>query len=203
MRDNLDYWIDRHKKHFNRLVSVGDIQRSEEENIRLYAEKKRKLFDILRKLNINDLRGRSVLDAGCGIGLMSELFWIMGAEVAGVDGSEEAICQAAWRVPSGRFTSISLSEIRYEQNFDIVFCIDVLYHIISDEAWKQALSSLCNCLYSGGLLIIIEQLKAEQETPASHVHFRTLPMYLSIMRNLNMSVIDIDEPKERILIFRK
>jgi 2-polyprenyl-3-methyl-5-hydroxy-6-metoxy-1,4-benzoquinol methylase len=124
-----------------------------------------------------------VLDAGCGIGLCQSFFGLWELKWLAWDSSEEAICQAAWRVPSGRFTSISLSEIIYEQNFDIVFCIDVLYHIISDEAWKQALSSLCNCLYSGGLLIIIEQLKAEQETPASHVHFRTLPMYLFYNEN--------------------
>lgn len=175
--DNIQYWIERHSRHSNKLVSVGDIRRSEQENLSLYWAKKRSAVEILKSLGMLDLSGKAVLDAGCGIGLISELFSVLGAKVWGVDGSPEAIENAKFRAPDGTFSVGSIVDFSLQRSFDLVYCADVLYHIVDDNNWQRAVSNLLEHVAPGGHLVIVEQLKAVEERPASHVHFRTRAMY--------------------------
>ncbi|MGB1560687.1 MAG: class I SAM-dependent methyltransferase [Sinimarinibacterium flocculans] len=176
-KDNIQYWIDRHGKHHNKLVAVGDIRRTEQENLSLYWAKKRGAAAMLRSLGLLDLSGRTVLDAGCGIGLMSELFSVLGAKVWGVDGSPVAIENARFRAPDGVFSTGSLVDFSLQQRFDLVYCADVLYHVVDDDNWRTAVMNLLGHVAPGGHLIIVEQLKATEERPGAHVRFRTRAMY--------------------------
>ncbi|MEM9438554.1 MAG: methyltransferase domain-containing protein, partial [Pseudomonadota bacterium] len=49
---------------------------------------------------LGDLRGKRVLDAGCGTGAAAEVLAIMGAEVVGVDISPSLVAIAEERLPS-------------------------------------------------------------------------------------------------------
>ena len=176
-RDNEAYWIARHEEHRHRLAAVGDIARSEEENVALYARKKRRIADVLRELGGLDLQGKAVLDAGCGIGEIAELLHVLGAEVSGLDASPVALEEARRRVPEGDFREGSLVEFDFGREFDVVFAIDVLYHVVDDANWRTAVRRLLRHVGRGGLLIVLDQHKAEPEEPASHVRFRTQAMY--------------------------
>jgi 2-polyprenyl-3-methyl-5-hydroxy-6-metoxy-1,4-benzoquinol methylase len=186
MKDNAQYWINRHDRLSDRLASVGDITKSEEENISLYAHKKREVVDILRSLDSTDLRGTTVLDAGCGTGVIGELLWSMGAEVFGIDVSAEALRQAALRVPFGIFLQSPLTTFDFQRQYDIVFCADVLYHLIDNEAWTRTIKRLVEHVARGGYLVILEQLKQNEEMAAAHVHFRTLSMYRGVLRDMGL-----------------
>jgi len=43
LTDTIQSWIDRHERLSNKLASVGDIRRTEDENTTLYAWKKREV----------------------------------------------------------------------------------------------------------------------------------------------------------------
>jgi 2-polyprenyl-3-methyl-5-hydroxy-6-metoxy-1,4-benzoquinol methylase len=175
--DNLQYWIERHGKHQNKLVAVGDIRRSEQDNLSLYWAKKRGAVAMLRTLGLLDLSGKTVLDAGCGIGLMSELFSVLGAKVWGIDGSPVAIENAKYRAPDGAFSTGSIVDFSLQRRFDLVYCADVLYHVVDNDNWRAAVTNLFAHVAPGGHLVIVEQLKAAEESPGSHVRFRTRAMY--------------------------
>lgn len=200
--DNSQYWIDRHQKHLGRLVSVGDIRRSEDENLSLYAMKKRTVLVVLKLLGLGDLVGRSVLDVGCGIGLISELFYVLGGRVTGIDASNEAIESARYRCPSGRFQVSSVVDFSLPERFELVFCADVLYHVIDDANWNLTLKNLVGHLALGGWLVLIDQLREEPYSPAPHVRFRSYDMYRQATAGLN--VIEVEVPgHEKILVYRK
>ncbi len=175
--DNEAYWIARHEDYRHKLAAVGDISSSEGRNLELYAQKKRRVADLLKTMSSLDLAGKTVLDAGCGVGMISELFYILGARVSGVDASPVAAEEAELRCPGGDFQAGSLLDFSFSQSFDMVFCLDVLYHVIDDQNWKQVLSQLTGHARPGGRIVIIDQHKAEPFSPADHVRFRTQGMY--------------------------
>ncbi len=202
MEDNIQYWIDRHKRLANKLASVGDVGKSEDENTTLYAWKKRGVFEVLRTLGLTDLRDLSLLDAGCGNGMVSEFFWALGADVSGVDVSEDALREAALRVPLGTFLRSPLTTFELQREYDIVFCADVLYHLIDNTAWKQVLERLVRHTSPGGYLFVIEHLKPRDDSPASHVHHRTLPVYHHALREMGLIEQPVEKP-QMSLVWRR
>ncbi len=192
-QDNEAYWVARHEQHRHKLAAVGDIQSSEERNLELYAQKKRRVADLLKGTGALDLTGVSVLDAGCGIGMLAELFYVLGADVAGVDASPVAVEEAGLRCPGGRFEAASLLEFDLGSAFDLVFCLDVLYHVVDDGNWRTALGRLAHHAKPGGRIYIIDQLKPEPISPAEHVRFRTREMYHEAFASLGARAVSLPD----------
>lgn len=203
--DNEAYWVDRHKKLKGSLASVGRLGASEQENRQNYSRKKRLVADLLRVLDCLDLKGKNVLDAGCGIGLISELFYSLGASVSGVDTSNVAIEEATDRSApdggSGMMIVSSLVDFNFPRQFDITFCLDVLYHVVDDNNWSAALANLSKHTRTGGLLVVLDQLKPAVQRPAPHVCFRTASLYRNALTTLQMQ--QVDTGLDQFIVFRK
>jgi 2-polyprenyl-6-hydroxyphenyl methylase/3-demethylubiquinone-9 3-methyltransferase len=94
-----------------------------------------------------------VLDIGCGGGILSEEFALMGCDVSGVDISLASIRTAAEHASSGHLDihyyvgSAQALPIRSE-SFDVVVCCDVLEHL---RELETALSEASRALKTGGL----------------------------------------------------
>jgi 2-polyprenyl-3-methyl-5-hydroxy-6-metoxy-1,4-benzoquinol methylase len=201
-RDNEEYWVQRHEKLRSRLAAVGDISSSEERNLELYALKKRRVAALLSDLGMLELTGMSVLDAGCGTGMLAELFFVLGADrIAGVDASPLAVEQASHRCPGGRFEVASLLDFDVDEQFDISCCIDVLYHVVDDENWLRALGRLAAHVKPGGVLILLDQHKPEPTSPASHVQFRTKAMYETALAELALRPLTASD-QDVFMVFR-
>jgi 2-polyprenyl-3-methyl-5-hydroxy-6-metoxy-1,4-benzoquinol methylase len=183
--DNEGYWIERHKSLQGQLASVGNIGSTQADNMQRYARKKRRIVSLMRALGRDNLEGAHVLDAGCGIGMISEILYALGANVSGVDASEAAIEEAANRCPGGgKFVVGSLVNFSFARKFDAIFCLDVLYHVLDDENWQAVLNNFKKHLAPGGLLVLIDQVKEEPSRPAEHVRFRTEAMYNAALPGL-------------------
>ena len=201
--DNARYWKKRLRKRRGSLRGVGDVKRSDNENISLYATKRRIVFSLLNAVGIVDrMDGLRVLDAGCGIGMLSELFYILGAKVTGVDVSKVALKEAVHRCPDGDFRVGSLTAFKVEnQRFDLIICADVLYHIVDDRNWTEAMRNLAGHAAPGGVIIVIDQIRAEPERRASHVRFRTRAMYDEVLLALGAHAVALPG-KAGILAYR-
>jgi len=110
---------------------------------------------------LGDLRGRRLLDVGCGDGLNAALFARMGAHVTGVDISPLAISQAKRRAAvnglSGRTTfvcgaieSVDLAE----RSFDVVWGDGILHHVL-DEL-EPVVARLARLARRDGLMLFSE-----------------------------------------------
>lgn len=104
--------------------------------------------------------GESVLDAGCGTGLLLELLaQSVGTTgvAAGVDYSEDMLAVARRRCgdfPQVSFTRSSVETLDFDNGtFDAVSCTQVLLYV---DNVKQALAEMVRVLKPGGRLVIVE-----------------------------------------------
>ena len=89
---------------------------------------------------VKDLKPRSVLDAGCAMGLLVEQLFRRGVDAWGVDISKYAITQVHESV-ADRCRVASLVE-PLDRRYDLVVCIEVVEHMWADDA-RTAIANLC------------------------------------------------------------
>ncbi len=107
---------------------------------------------ILKRIIPRKLKGKRILDIGCGTGIWAEYFYRKGAEVYGIDISEKMLEMARKRVPKGKFYLGDVTKIPFQNEFfDIVFCSLVLSHV---KDLKKAIREIHRVLEKNGILII-------------------------------------------------
>ena len=106
---------------------------------------------------VNGINGLSVLDLGCGGGILSEAMAKLGAKVTGVDPADRSIKVAKIHAKKSNSdvnylcgSSETLAKSMHE-SYDVVTCMEMLEHVTSPEKEIEACSSL---LKSGGTLIV-------------------------------------------------
>jgi 2-polyprenyl-3-methyl-5-hydroxy-6-metoxy-1,4-benzoquinol methylase len=99
------------------------------------------------------VRGKRVLDAGCGVGWGSQVLLDNGAaSVVGVDVDESAIRESAKRCPHGTFVLADLTDLPYpEQSFDVITCFEAIEHV---EYPLKGIAEFRRVLEPGGLVFV-------------------------------------------------
>ena len=94
------------------------------------------------------LKGKRVLDVGCGGGILSESMYFKGAEVTGIDLGEKALNIAKLhQLESGAkvdYQYIAVEELATQQpaSFDVVTCMEMLEHVPDPAAIITACARL-------------------------------------------------------------
>jgi 2-polyprenyl-6-hydroxyphenyl methylase/3-demethylubiquinone-9 3-methyltransferase len=94
------------------------------------------------------LSGKTVLDVGCGGGILSEALWQQGATVDAIDLDEKGITAAiAHQQQSNSTVHYQLSDItllatQKPEHYDIITCMEMLEHVPHPEQIIQAFASL-------------------------------------------------------------
>ncbi len=101
------------------------------------------------------IRGKTILDAGCGQGRWSYGFQKLGCHVFGFDSSENGVNYARHAIPNGQFAIADildaerLNELYHFGQFEAILCWGVLHHTGNPA---QALANLVPLLAPHGLL---------------------------------------------------
>jgi SAM-dependent methyltransferase len=100
------------------------------------------------------VRGRSVLDAGCGVGYGSAMLADAGAtEVVGLDLSAQAVEAAGAGAPANAsFVTGDVHALPFDDGrFEVVVCFEVIEHV---DAQNDVIAELARVLAPGGVLAI-------------------------------------------------
>jgi len=114
-----------------------------------------------RFIEVGSLKGKRVLDIGCGDGRATVLLALLGANVTGIDISPDAIEVAKERATVNDVSSrasficspLEIAEIA-DDSFDVIWCDAFLHHVIPDL--KEILTMMKRWLVSGGSIVITE-----------------------------------------------
>lgn len=125
-----------HLASFGRQWNRFDVAHDEED---------RATFQAKTGMELESLREKSVLDAGCGGGRYCRIAARAGAEVTGVDHSDavdkaQALCQGLENV---RLAQADLKQLPFEPGgFDFVFSIGVMHHDADTRAVFDAVATM-------------------------------------------------------------
>jgi 2-polyprenyl-3-methyl-5-hydroxy-6-metoxy-1,4-benzoquinol methylase len=119
---------------------------------------KMNMYDLTRRVEIvfdelltDELRGKKLLDAGCGTGWLSKRACERGATVTSLDVGAKLLAQVAKKCDSERVVGDILRLPFADGTFDVVVSSEVIEHTVEP---RRAVSELARVLRPGGVLVI-------------------------------------------------
>ena len=163
--DPSTYWDARARSSGGNKYKAVCVYRLSDELNRA-AERVQEHF-LRQALSTIDLRGRAVLEIGCGIGRWVDLIETLGGQYEGADISQEMIRIASTRRADIQFSHLSDCRLPYGDNSqDLVFSVTVLHHNPFDQQ-DRMIAEAMRVLRPGGHLLILEAVshgRSQQKT---------------------------------------
>ncbi len=187
-----DYWEKRFSKNFN-LSAVGFGGFSEFYNKWLYKAKLRVINKALQSQGY-DIHGKTVCDVGCGTGFWVDFYSRQGAKsIVGLDITSISINNLKIKYPEynfieGDITSPSF-ESKIQEKYDIVNVFDVLYHIVDDTLFNQAIVNILNLVKKDGIIFMSDSCAMKSLRPVSHYKARDISVYEEIFNKNSINTI--------------
>jgi SAM-dependent methyltransferase len=141
---------------------------------------------------VTDPHNARVLDVGSGTGFYVRLWHELGVEqVTGSDLTGLAVERLRARHPLDEFVQLDITEpaAGHLGEFDAVSAMDVLFHIIDDGRYGQAVQNLSQLLGPGGLLLLSENLLHGSWLRVEHQVSRSADWIYAHLRGAGLEVI--------------
>lgn len=131
------------KEFYDHLYSVDDLTYERPSTSPYYPMYKEACRAVLRE------RPSSILEVGCGSGVLGEMLIRAGVSYTGFDFSSTAVGKAKLRSPGGDFyIGDATDAAAYDRTYDGIVCCEVLEHIDADlkavELWKSGAICICS-----------------------------------------------------------
>ena len=166
------FWQDRLSANFH-LEGVGFCGLGKAFNRWMYRVRRYQFLRIVRSLDL-DMSKQDVLDIGPGTGFYIDLWGhrLDAQSVTGADITDVVIENLRNRFPQHQFHKVDISgetiDPLAENTFDLVSCMDVLFHIVGDDLYANAFQNIYRLLRPGGHFIFSENFIHSAEI--RHVH---------------------------------
>ena len=172
------YWDDRHRVE-NDLRSGGHVGWDSYANEAFYLRRTAAILEIIGD-RAGGLDPVLALDAGCGKGYFARALAKSGIIVDGIDASPEAIAYCREH-GTGRYQVATLADVRSPFLYDVVYSVDVLFHILDDQDWEASLWNLASLVRLAGTLIVADEAGAERRTLRDYIVHRPLSAYTDVL----------------------
>ncbi len=153
-------------------VSKRDIEAERKQlsrGLEIFEEKRATDINLARMTHLTSLqfslKGKTILDVGCGVGHLAQFLFEQGGNVVCVDGREQNIISLRSRYPNltAHVIDIDIEPLSQLGTFDIVFCYGLLYHL------ENPLAALCNIVTSCRQILLLETLVCDHNLPLLHL----------------------------------
>jgi len=145
------------------LSGVGYYGLGKRYNHWIYAARRHRFHAEIEKLSLPV--STSCLDVGAGTGFyLTELSKLGFKNLTGSDFTDTACAGLKEKFANCNILQLDITKpgTLPPKTFDLVTCMDMLFHIVDNEGYEKAVSNLSSLLKSNGILIITENF-----TPAS------------------------------------
>ncbi|MCB0064499.1 MAG: class I SAM-dependent methyltransferase [Caldilineaceae bacterium] len=186
------YWEDRLRNNLN-LRGTGHRAFGLAYNNWLYRAQSDCMDVIAARADVT-FNGCTVLDVGSGTGYFVEYFMQQGAaHITGLDITQASVAYLRQAYPEHTFQVADIAEpnVNLAQQFDIVSIISVLYHIVDDAGFAQAVANLCDQVKPGGYLFLSDTFQQPFLPTARHARFRTLEEYRELLTEGGMAIVEV------------
>ncbi|WP_369173874.1 class I SAM-dependent methyltransferase [Streptomyces sp. R28] len=182
------YWDARHNDH-DELASGGHIGLDRPGNEIFYAQRLGTLLSLIGDLS-SPAAPLFVLDAGCGKGYFARALARCGHRVDAFDISPPAVDHARAEAGGPRYAVAALDEWRSPWPYDIVVCVDVLFHVPDDQAWAAGLRNMASLIRVTGRLIatdiVADEATAEHTPHGARIVHRPIAAYRAELEPLGL-----------------
>ncbi|RPI54056.1 MAG: class I SAM-dependent methyltransferase, partial [Acidobacteria bacterium] len=164
-----EYWTQRHQAHDD-LRGVGNIGCSEAYNRWMYRAK----LSVFRRealCAVADPGQASVLDIGSGRGSVLEQWARLGCRrIVGSDFAGPALTNLRRKFPDLEIMELDVAkpEAPFQEEFDAVSAIDVLYHLMDEPSFNRALKNVFRALRPGGVFIFSDMYSDGGQVANAH-----------------------------------
>jgi 2-polyprenyl-3-methyl-5-hydroxy-6-metoxy-1,4-benzoquinol methylase len=181
------YWDGRHREHGG-LRSGGHIGYDEPTNENFYAVRLGQLLEQIGPAT-SQSEPLDVLEAGCGLGYFARGVARCGHRVDAIDSSEHAImtCRTAGGGP--RYAVSTLAGWTSPYPYDVVYAVDVLFHVTDDEEWRASVRNLASLVRLGGRLLLTDWNVTEERVFSNYQLARTVDAYVALTAATGLSYL--------------
>ncbi|HEY0744935.1 MAG TPA: class I SAM-dependent methyltransferase [Chryseosolibacter sp.] len=170
------YWNSRLQNSFG-LEAVGYIGLGKRFNEWMYRLRSSVFRNLIAELQLK-LPQLRVLDIGSGSGFYIAHWTKLGAKsIMGIDISTQAVKNLSSQYPAATFVEADISEVKIPGKFQVISCMDVLFHVTDDHRWKQALNNILEALDDNGVFIFSDNFLNGPEKRQAHHVSRSLSQY--------------------------
>jgi SAM-dependent methyltransferase len=201
------FWQERYRK-FD-LTTSGHLDLPEAYNRWLYRMKSKKILAAAERHGL-DLREARVLEFGCGTGVYVEMWKNLGVpELTGFDIAQVSADTLQSRFPGYRFQQADLGDPGLVRSYmarrmnastsasapsvkrhDFITAFNVLYHIVEDAPFRQALKNANALAEPGALFLITDLFVHGPEELHGYMKYRTLGSYIEALSAAGFEVLD-------------
>jgi SAM-dependent methyltransferase len=189
--DAKSYWETRLRQHPG-LSGVGNTRMGKQYIGWLYRVRRRVFLRLLRSLGTDFSRAR-VFDVGSGTGFYLELWKELGVpSIAACDLTETAVSRLRSAFPATRILEMDIGEAFRpppDEQYDVVSAFDVLFHIVEEGRYEQAIRNVHSLLRPGGLFLFSDVLVHTAPHSSEHVALRSLNHVEVLLKNTGFAVL--------------
>lgn len=171
--DARKYWQERFSNQFD-LSSVGFLGLGKPYNEWLYRKRRRVFKQMLKMVRASS--ASRVLEIGPGSGFYVALWKELGvSDLVGLDITSNAVKHLQELYPWYKFIQCDFTakNVELAGQFDVITFFDVLFHVVDDTLFEEAINNAVQVLSSEGVILITDVVfnPTKQVAPASE-HFR-------------------------------
>lgn len=177
------------------LQGVGYTSLGAAYNQWMYKVRKYVIGKHLRKLPIQ-WQNSCVLDVGFGTGFYIKMYDDLKVkEITGFDITEIAVSEQAKKYSQYRFHTIDISNENLDQlypkaQFNMVSSFDVLFHIVDDKLYQNAIRNCSYLTQDGGYFVFSDNFPSQQSS-VTHQSHRTYDQITSTLKEYNFEIVEI------------